>query len=185
MKNLPWSATDDDIYAFFDGLPIYQVRLAIDHDGRPKGFGHIEFETVEGAAAAIAKSGEYIGDRDVYIETTTERQQRTFWLSRFLSVCVPPGHHHHHHHHHWWRIEHVLPRVLLLCVGYRAFALANAHNWYIARQKHHTMRTPVAGFCLLGGPNADSILVGMRRRRDYPFGPTQRMSSPSTFVIDD
>ena len=77
MKNLPWSVTDDDIHAFFDGLPIYQVRLAQDYDGRPKGFGHVEFETLEGAAAAIGKSGEYVGDREVYIETTTERQQRT------------------------------------------------------------------------------------------------------------
>ena len=79
MKNLPWSATEDDIHQFFqEAGPIYQVRLAIDHDGRPKGFGHVEFETVEGAASAIHMSGGYIGDREVYIETTTERQQRTF-----------------------------------------------------------------------------------------------------------
>ena len=81
VKNLPWSASDDDIYAFFEGLPIYQVRLAKDFDGRPKGFGHVEFESVEAAAAAIGKSGEYFNDREVYIETTTERQQRTFCLS--------------------------------------------------------------------------------------------------------
>eukprot|EP00889_Picochlorum_renovo_P000715 jgi/Picre1/27745/NNA_000709.t1 len=49
----------------------------IDYDGRPKGFGHVEFESVEGAAGAIQLSGGYIGDREIYIETTTERQQRT------------------------------------------------------------------------------------------------------------
>jgi RNA recognition motif-containing protein len=136
MKNLPWSASDDDIYTFFDGLPIYQVRLAIDHDGRPKGFGHVEFETVEAAAAAIAKSGEYIGDRDVYIETTTERQQRTsFMFVRAVSALlagvpfcfavgpqslpVPPNPPNPAYSL-WWKFERVLPRALLFCVGYRA-----------------------------------------------------------------
>jgi hypothetical protein len=33
-------------------------------------------------------------------------------------------------------------------------------DWYKALQKHRIMRTPVVGFCLLGGPNADSIIVG-------------------------
>ena len=33
-------------------------------------------------------------------------------------------------------------------------------DWYKARQKHQIERTPVVGFCLLGGPNADSIIVG-------------------------
>ena len=78
MRNLPWSATEDDIRSFLaDAGPIYQVRLAVDYDGRPKGFGHVEFESVEGAAGAIQLSGGYIGDREIYIETTTERQQRT------------------------------------------------------------------------------------------------------------
>jgi RNA recognition motif-containing protein len=125
VKNLPWSATDDDIYAFFDGLPIYQVRLAKDYDGRPKGFGHVEFESVEAAAAAIGKSGEYFNDREVYIETTTERQQRTYCppdvpariLSRFLSSFLSSSMTRRHHR---WKFEHVLPRALLLCVGYRA-----------------------------------------------------------------
>ena len=80
MRNLPWSATEDDIRSFLaDAGPIYQVRLAVDYDGRPKGFGHVEFESVEGAATAIQLSGGYIGDREIYIETTTERQQQRTW----------------------------------------------------------------------------------------------------------
>ncbi len=55
-------------------------------------------------------------------------------------------------------------------------------NWYIALQKHRIKRTPVVGFGLLGGPNADSILVGTRRRCHDPFGLTQRMSPPYPYA---
>lgn len=50
---------------------------ATDRDtGRSKGFAHIDFETPEGAAKATELSGEYLLDRDVYIELATERQPR-------------------------------------------------------------------------------------------------------------
>lgn len=52
------------------------MRIALDYDGRPKGFAHIQFEELEGAAAAIALSGGDLGGREVHIETTTERTAR-------------------------------------------------------------------------------------------------------------
>jgi hypothetical protein len=48
----------------------------MDYDGRPKGFAHVQFETLEGAAGAIALTGGDLSGRQVHIETTTERTAR-------------------------------------------------------------------------------------------------------------
>ena len=67
---------------FADCGPVAEVRIAYDRDtGRARGFAHVQFEEVEGAAKAILKSGESLLDREVYIESTTERQQRE-WVQR-------------------------------------------------------------------------------------------------------
>ena len=51
--------------------------MAYDREtGRARGFAHIQFEEVEGAAKAILLSGTNMMDREVYIESTTEREQR-------------------------------------------------------------------------------------------------------------
>ena len=88
MRNLAWAATEDDIRNYLsEAGPIAEVRIAIDHDNRPKGFAHIQFESVEGAAQAIAMTGGEIAGREVHIETTTERQPRKsffIYLSTFL-----------------------------------------------------------------------------------------------------
>ncbi len=41
--------------------------------GRAKGFGHLQFETVEGAAKAIALSGSEFAGREIYCDTAQER----------------------------------------------------------------------------------------------------------------
>ena len=68
----------DTIREFFAECgPIAEVRIAYDRDtGRAKGFAHVQFEELEGAAKATALSGESLMDRELYIESTTERQQR-------------------------------------------------------------------------------------------------------------
>jgi RNA recognition motif-containing protein len=68
----------DAIREFFSECgPIAEVRIAYDRDtGRAKGFAHIQFEELEGAAKAVQLSGETMLDRELYIESTTERAQR-------------------------------------------------------------------------------------------------------------
>lgn len=43
---------------------------------RSKGFAHVQFSSVEGAAAAIAKSGEEFYGREVFIDSAKERTER-------------------------------------------------------------------------------------------------------------
>ncbi len=49
----------------------------MDYDtGRSKGFAHVQFESVEGAAAAIAMSGTELEGRQLFIDTAKERAER-------------------------------------------------------------------------------------------------------------
>ena len=43
--------------------------------GKPRGFAHVQFEDVEGAAAAIAKNGTELMGRDLFIDSAQERPQ--------------------------------------------------------------------------------------------------------------
>ena len=43
---------------------------------RSKGFAHVQFSSVESAAAAIAKSGEEFYGREVFIDSAKERTER-------------------------------------------------------------------------------------------------------------
>ena len=41
--------------------------------GRPKGFAHIQFESVEAAAKAIGLSGQNLSGRDIFVDAAEER----------------------------------------------------------------------------------------------------------------
>ena len=89
----PPTALQNALSEFFaDCGPIAEVRIAYDREtGRARGFAHIQFEEVEGAAKAIQLSGTYMLDREVYIESTTERQQSEFmWMVGGVPAC-PDG----------------------------------------------------------------------------------------------
>lgn len=68
----------DQLREFFAECgPVTEVRVAYDRDtGRARGFAHVQFETLEGAAAAVALSGQDLGGRSVFIDSTAEREPR-------------------------------------------------------------------------------------------------------------
>jgi nucleolin len=45
----------------------------MDEDGRSRGFGHVEFETSEGAQKALAKSGLSVEGREIFCDLARER----------------------------------------------------------------------------------------------------------------
>lgn len=45
----------------------------MDEDGRSRGFGHVEFETAEGAQKALSKSGHNVEGRDIFCDLARER----------------------------------------------------------------------------------------------------------------
>ena len=48
----------------------------MDESGRSRGFAHVQFETVEAAAAAIGMSGQELSGRELFIDTARERTAR-------------------------------------------------------------------------------------------------------------
>ena len=78
IKNLAWAADENAIREFFESAgPIVSVRIATDREtGRARGFAHIQFEEIEGAAAAIAMSDQEFLGRQVFINSAEEREQR-------------------------------------------------------------------------------------------------------------
>ncbi|PRQ74941.1 hypothetical protein AAT19DRAFT_13963 [Rhodotorula toruloides] len=59
VGNLPFSASEDAVWtAFADFGDVQSVRLPTDPEsGRPKGFGYVEFSSIEGSQAAVTAGG--------------------------------------------------------------------------------------------------------------------------------
>ena len=49
------------------------VDAGMGEDGRSRGFAHVQFETVEAAAAAIGMSGQEFSGRELFIDSARER----------------------------------------------------------------------------------------------------------------
>ncbi|KAH7436373.1 hypothetical protein KP509_05G016700 [Ceratopteris richardii] len=74
VKNLAWSVDEDVVRDFFKSAGgIKEVRLAMDSDGRFRGFGHVEFLSAAAAKKACEKSGEVLAGRDIFVDLAKER----------------------------------------------------------------------------------------------------------------
>ncbi|KAJ3537773.1 hypothetical protein NM208_g6181 [Fusarium decemcellulare] len=69
LGNLAYDVTNDAVSDFFTGCDVVSVRLIEDRElQRPKGFGYVEFATVEGLKQALALDGESFQGRTVRIK---------------------------------------------------------------------------------------------------------------------
>ncbi|KAJ2497821.1 hypothetical protein GGH96_004821 [Coemansia sp. RSA 1972] len=75
MGNMSFHSTEDSIReAFSECGEVVSVRIVTDREtGRPKGFGYIEFETVEAATSAIAWNGTDLDGRNIRLDYSTPR----------------------------------------------------------------------------------------------------------------
>ncbi|ORY82645.1 hypothetical protein BCR37DRAFT_346971, partial [Protomyces lactucae-debilis] len=75
IGNLSFDATEDAVYtAFGECGEIQSVRLPTDREtGRPKGFGYVQFSSVEGAQAMVAMNGHYVDGRPVRLDFSQPR----------------------------------------------------------------------------------------------------------------
>ena len=74
---------EDDVRAFFAAHgAIKELRLPRYQDsGRLRGYGHIEYESANGAAAALKASGSSLGGRYVTVQPSKAKDQAT-WTPR-------------------------------------------------------------------------------------------------------
>ncbi|MEJ2721962.1 MAG: RNA-binding protein [bacterium] len=78
VGNLPFSATEDEIRELFGAHgTVHEVTLLTDREtGRPRGFGFVQMDDQEAAAAISALDGTEFGGRNLRVNEAHERKQR-------------------------------------------------------------------------------------------------------------
>jgi translation initiation factor 4B len=75
VGNLSFDATADDISDLFAGCGVTNVRIVEDKMTKaPKGFGYVEFETVEGLQKALDLSGTSLQGRTIRTSVAEPRE---------------------------------------------------------------------------------------------------------------
>ncbi|KAK8209519.1 hypothetical protein IWZ01DRAFT_520425 [Phyllosticta capitalensis] len=77
LGNLSYDATEGDIQDFFDGCEVTNVRIVEDKlDHRPKGFGYVEFGSVDGLKKALSLSGTQFQGRNIKVSVAEPPKDR-------------------------------------------------------------------------------------------------------------
>ncbi|KAI5121217.1 hypothetical protein M0805_007226 [Coniferiporia weirii] len=78
IGNLAFDLTETELGAFF-GSPdeIISAKIIRDRDEKPKGFGYVEFSTVEGLKDALAKNGASFSSRAIRVNIAEPQKERS------------------------------------------------------------------------------------------------------------
>ncbi|BGP28051.1 translation initiation factor eIF-4B [Rhodotorula toruloides] len=76
VGNLSFETSEAEIEDFFTGLSVKSVRLVTGMDGKPRGFGYVEFETADSLSQALSASGHDLGGRVVRISVAEAQTSR-------------------------------------------------------------------------------------------------------------
>jgi translation initiation factor 4B len=75
LGNLSFDATEGDVNDFFADCEVTNVRIVEDKlDRKPKGFGYVEFGSVEGLKKALDLSGTQFQGRNVRVSVAEPRK---------------------------------------------------------------------------------------------------------------
>ena len=75
LGNLSFEVTEADVRDFLDGCEVTSVRIVEDKmDRRPKGFGYVEFGTVDGLKKALTLSETQFQGRNIRISVADPRK---------------------------------------------------------------------------------------------------------------
>ncbi|KAK5049105.1 hypothetical protein LTR84_005528 [Exophiala bonariae] len=77
LANLSFDATQGDVNDFFNECQVTNVRIVEDKlDRKPKGFGYVEFATLDGLKAALNLSGNNLAGRQVRVSVAEPPKER-------------------------------------------------------------------------------------------------------------
>jgi translation initiation factor 4B len=80
LANLSFDAGDDDVNDFFRDCEVKEVRIVKDRmDDKPKGFGYVTFESLEGLKTALSLSGGSLAGRQVRVSVAEPRKYHQTW----------------------------------------------------------------------------------------------------------
>ena len=75
LGNMSFDATEGDIQDFFSGCSVTSVRIVEDKlDRKPKGFGYVEFATLEGLKKALEFNGTQFQGRNIRVSVAEPRK---------------------------------------------------------------------------------------------------------------
>ena len=74
VGNLNFDATEGDLEDYFGGLNVTSVRLVNGFDGRPKGFGYVEFSALDDLKGALERHGGQCAGRTVKVSVAEPRE---------------------------------------------------------------------------------------------------------------
>ncbi|KAJ9114745.1 hypothetical protein QFC22_005621 [Naganishia vaughanmartiniae] len=74
VGNLAFDAVEEDMEMFFSGVETTSIKVIRDHEGKPKGFGYVQFGTLDGLKEALGRSGESFQGRPVRISVAEPRK---------------------------------------------------------------------------------------------------------------
>ena len=74
IGGLSYQSTKESVEAFFSRCGRVQaVRIALNEDGRPRGFAHVEFDSEDAVAKAVALSGQQLDGRNIRVDVAESR----------------------------------------------------------------------------------------------------------------
>ncbi|KAF8518479.1 hypothetical protein JB92DRAFT_2828750 [Gautieria morchelliformis] len=76
VGNLAFDMSDMELEEFFAPHKTVSVKIITDRDGKPKGFGYVEFVELEGLKDALAKSGGTLSHRTVRVNVAEPPKER-------------------------------------------------------------------------------------------------------------
>ncbi|KAG6811208.1 hypothetical protein H0H92_008570 [Tricholoma furcatifolium] len=82
IGNLAFDLTESELEGFFAPMKTKSVKIIKDREDKPKGFGYIEFEDLDGLKDAIAKSGSNFSGRTVRVSVAEPPKERSAFGGR-------------------------------------------------------------------------------------------------------
>lgn len=76
IGNLAFDVTESEMASFFSGYETKSIKIIKDRDDKPKGFGYVEFATLDGLKDALAKSGQSFANRAVRVSVAEPPKER-------------------------------------------------------------------------------------------------------------
>jgi len=85
LGNLPFDATQGDVEEYFQGCEPTNVRIVEDKiEHKPKGFGYVEFRTLDGLKKALTLDGTQFRGRNIRISVAEPRKYRKYTASALI-----------------------------------------------------------------------------------------------------
>ncbi|KAF9942059.1 hypothetical protein BGZ65_010969, partial [Modicella reniformis] len=76
LGNLSFDITESDIEEFFSDSKITSIRIMKDFEDKPKGFGYVEFDSLDSLKNALEKSGHNLRGRNIRVNIADPPRER-------------------------------------------------------------------------------------------------------------